>query len=74
MDKSTRLQDIVDEAENGTLSSGTRRKGFATYLARELGLWEPQVQSFVGEMSGLNFYRVEDRRAFVDFFHLAFSL
>lgn len=74
MDKMTGLQSLVDKADSYTMSSGVRRRKFATQISKELNLWEPPVQSFVEEMRGLSFTSLEDRNLFVAFFHRAFSL
>ena len=64
------LQRIVEGAPANTLRSARGRKAFAHRLAVELGLWEPPVQEFVGEMAGLNFFIAEDRKLFVQFAEL----
>lgn len=72
LDRVARLQELVDEQDAHTMASGHRRKEFGKTIASELNLQEAQVHSFVREMQGLNFYKVEDRKAFVDFFYVAF--
>lgn len=72
MTKAERLQDLVDSATPYTMGSGLRRREFAKLIAGELELVELYVYSFVVEMSGLNFRNLEDRKAFVDFFYVAF--
>jgi hypothetical protein len=69
-DKLRDLQELVEVAPRNTLRSARGRKAFAHHLAVELGLWEPPVQEFVGEMAGLNFFNSEDRKLFVQFAEL----
>lgn len=59
--------ELVDNAKISTLSTRKNRKQFALYIAKEVGLWEPNVVSFVEEMAGLNFYSYEDRKLFIQF-------
>jgi hypothetical protein len=74
MDKLAGLQEIVGTADRYTMSSGLRRRRFGQLIANELNLWEPNVQSFIEEMRGLNFVNSEDRQTFVEFFDRAFAL
>lgn len=66
-EKLKNLAKIVDNAKISSLSTRKNRKHFALYIAKEVGLWEPNVISFVEEMAGLNFYSHEDRKVFMQF-------
>ena len=66
-ERASRLQALVGEATPTTMRSGAKRRAFAQRLAGELGMDPVRVQSFVAEMTGLNFYYAEDRQAFIDF-------
>ena len=66
-ERASRLQALVGEAPDTTMRSGAKRKAFAKRLAGELGMEPSRVQSFVSEMTGLNFYYGEDRQTFIDF-------
>ena len=74
MDRHTRLQDLVGSAPWDTMASGTKRKGFAILLGKELNLWEPPLVEFVQSMRGLNFRNTEDRQTFLLFFLYAYAL
>lgn len=66
-DKGKTVQDMVDGAPPNTMRSVERRRRFALDLAEQLGMNPVRVQSFVDEMTGLNFYNAEDRQTFIDF-------
>jgi len=66
-ERASRLQAIVGEAPNTTMRSGAKRRAFGQALAAALGMERHRVQSFIGEMVGLNFYYGEDRQTFIDF-------
>ena len=66
-ERASRLQAIVGEATATTMRSGVKRRAFAQQLAGGLGMEPSRVQSFVSEMTGLNFYYPEDRQTFIDF-------
>jgi hypothetical protein len=72
MTRAERLQELVDSATPYTMASGIRRGQFAKEISSELGIMEGQVNSFLRDMIGLNFRNIEDRKAFVDFFYVAF--
>lgn len=66
-ERASRLQAIVGEAPDTTMRSGAKRRAFAKRLAGGLDMEPHRVQSFVAEMTGLNFYYAEDRQTFIDF-------
>ena len=66
-DKLIAFKEIVFTADRNTMFSRVSRKKFANQLSKTCGLWEPNVVSFVEEMSGLNFHILEDRNIFIQF-------
>jgi monomeric isocitrate dehydrogenase len=58
---------LVSVASPNALRSKKARKAFARIIVERVGLWQPNVESFVEEMAGLNFYNAEDRLLFVQF-------
>ena len=66
-DKLEELERLVSGASPNALRSKKARKDFARISVERVGLWQPNVESFVEEMSGLNFYNAEDRLLFVQF-------
>jgi hypothetical protein len=66
------LTRIVDSASPNALRSKKARKEFAKAIAQRINLWHPNVESFVEEMVGLNFFNAEDRALFVQFADRAF--
>ena len=66
----TKLEELtvlVNGASPNALRSKKARKDLAKAIAERVGLWHPNVQSFVEEMAGLNFYNREDRLLFLQF-------
>ena len=66
-ERASRLQALVGAAHPTTMRSGAKRRAFGQALAAALGMERHRVQSFIGEMVGLNFYYGEDRQTFIDF-------
>ena len=66
-DKLEELERLVSGASPNALRSKKARKDFARVIVERVGLWQPNVESFVEEMSGLNFYNAEDRLLFMQF-------
>jgi len=66
-DKLEELGRLVSGASPNALRSKKSRKDFARVIVERVGLWQPNVESFVEEMSGLNFYNAEDRLLFMQF-------
>jgi monomeric isocitrate dehydrogenase len=66
-DKLEELTVLVNSASPNALRSKRSRKDFAKVISERVGLWYPNVESFVEEMSGLNFYNAEDRLLFLQF-------
>ena len=66
-ERASRLQSLVGAAHPTTMRSDAKRRAFAKRLAGGLGMEPSRVQSFIGEMVGLNFYYGEDRQTFIDF-------
>jgi len=71
-DKLDRLAEVVMNAPSNALRSKQNRKRFCGDLVYHVGLWEPQAQSFIEEMIGLNFFNPEDRLLFIQFADCAF--
>lgn len=71
----TKLEELtvlVNSASPNALRSKKARKEFAKAIAQRINLWHPNVESFVEEMTGLNFYNAEDRALFIQFAERAF--
>ena len=66
------LQKLVLAANPNTLRTKRSRKDFAHTISLRLNLLEYNVNSFVEEMRGLNFYSDEDRLLFIQFAECAF--
>ena len=66
------LTALVNGASPNALRSKRSRKEFAKAIAQRVNLWHPNVESFVEEMSSLNFYNAEDRLLFLQFAERAF--
>jgi hypothetical protein len=61
------LRRIIVNSPPNALRSKVNRKELAVKLADSIGSPVWQVESFVHEMAGLNFYNVEDRLLFIQF-------
>lgn len=61
------FKNLILNANKNSLSSKKNRTKLAKTLAASVGLWEPNVFSFVEEMAGLSFRHAEDRELFLQF-------
>lgn len=66
-ERASKLQSLVGAAHPTTMRSGAKRRAFGQALAAVLGMERHRVQSFIDEMTGLNFYYGEDRQTFIEF-------
>ncbi len=66
-DKLAALEQIINSVDKKVMFSKKGRKALVKLLCKRLELWEPVVVSFVEEMRGLNFSKLEDRQAFIQF-------
>ena len=64
-DKFKKLADLIYSADRNCMFSRHARKELAHKISVECSLWEPNVQSFVDEMYGLNFHILEERNIFI---------
>lgn len=66
-DKLEELGRVVQGAGPNALRSRKSRRDLARTISERTNLWLPNVESFVEEMAGLNFYNSEDRLLFIQF-------
>lgn len=66
-DKFAIFKNLILTANKNCLSSKKNRAKLAKVLSAEVGLWEPNVYSFVEEMAGLSFRNLDDRELFLQF-------
>jgi hypothetical protein len=70
MDKRQCLRDVIFSTKSNPLSSKKSRQSFAHKISTQCNLWEPNVQSFIEEMRGLNLRKRDELELFLQFAEL----
>lgn len=70
----SKIENFIYTSSKDSLKSLKNRKLFSANLQKICNFWSvSEIEDFVNEMRGLNFYRLEDRKIFCEFFFYSFG-